>query len=149
MFASNPGDRPGQSQGQSRRGHAFLQDIPLVPSFMDLQPSEGPARPRGRYNALHIQFFAGPAWSGAPPHYHNHAWNGLAHGRKLWLLWPPALAFYSRRPILEFLRKQHDNCCHAFCVVQLRSIFAARLASSALHATLLPCRANTASLLMS
>ena len=113
MFASNPGDRPGQSQGQSRRGHAFLQDIPLAPSFMDLQPSEGPARPRGRYNALHIQFFAGPAWSGAPPHYHNHAWNGLAHGRKLWLLWPPALAFYSRRPILEFLRKQRDDCCHA------------------------------------
>jgi hypothetical protein len=28
----------------------------------------------------HIQFFLGPAWSGAPPHYHSHAWNSLAYG---------------------------------------------------------------------
>lgn len=100
VFSSNPGNREAV-------GRAFLKDIPATPPFLDLQPTTTPAQgERGRYSALHIQFFLGPTWSGAPPHYHSHAWNGLAYGRKLWLLWPPSLSFYSKRPILDFLR--HD-----------------------------------------
>jgi|EP01046_Picozoa_sp_COSAG06_P027281 hypothetical protein len=30
-------------------------------------------------------------------------------GRKLWLLWPPAKAFYSKKPILDFVREDLPN----------------------------------------
>ena len=33
----------------------------------------------------------------------------MAYGRKLWLLWPPALAFYSKKPILDFIREDLPN----------------------------------------
>ena len=33
---------------------------------------------------MHVQFYLGPAFSGAPPHHHNHAWNALAFGRERW-----------------------------------------------------------------
>ena len=79
---------------------------------------------------MHVQFYLGPAFSGAPPHHHNHAWNALAFGRKRWwacypivrqasgagerqrrrrFLWPPAHSFYSRLPIIDFLRDVYPS----------------------------------------
>ncbi len=44
-----------------------------------------------------IQFYLGPAGSGAQPHWHGPAWNHLVYGRKAWTLWPPADAIYTQR----------------------------------------------------
>ncbi|KAH8075502.1 ubiquitin-protein transferase [Aureococcus anophagefferens] len=44
---------------------------------------------------LPAYFYCGPAGSGAPLHYHEHAVNFLAHGSKTWWLLPPADAVYS------------------------------------------------------
>ncbi|KAH8065923.1 ubiquitin-protein transferase [Aureococcus anophagefferens] len=52
----------------------------------------------GRLHGAHggsDQFYCGPAGSGAPLHYHEHAVNFLAHGSKTWWLLPPADAVYS------------------------------------------------------
>ncbi len=52
-----------------------------------------------------IQFFLGPAYSGAPPHVHGAAWNGLAHGLKLWFFFPPSQGYYVSKPIVEWLEE--------------------------------------------
>ena len=52
---------------------------------------------------------AGPAGSGAPAHFHCDAWNAVAHGRKLWLLQPPAAAEYSATPVLQWLHQLQNN----------------------------------------
>ena len=47
-----------------------------------------------------IQFYLGPAGSGAQPHWHGSAWNWLVHGRKQWELWPPSEAtYFLRKPV--------------------------------------------------
>ena len=43
-----------------------------------------------------IQFSAGTNGTGAHPHYHETAFNGLATGRKHWRLFPPSDAFFGR-----------------------------------------------------
>ncbi|KAJ1405088.1 hypothetical protein B484DRAFT_483427 [Ochromonadaceae sp. CCMP2298] len=52
--------------------------------------------------SFEIQFYLGPAGSGAPAHFHGHAINSLAFGEKQWILYPPAEAFYSTTPALAF-----------------------------------------------
>ena len=42
------------------------------------------------------------------PSKHVRTWCFCA-GRKLWLLWPPAQAFYSKRPILDYLRHEFPH----------------------------------------
>jgi hypothetical protein len=49
-----------------------------------------------------IQFYLGPAGSGAPVHFHGHAVNSLAYGQKKWFLFPPSEAFYSTQTALTF-----------------------------------------------
>ena len=43
------------------------------------------------------QLYVGGPGSGAPPHHHGDAWNGLAWGRKRWALTPPGGASFSTR----------------------------------------------------
>mmetsp|Transcript_89325 Transcript_89325/g.255025 ORF Transcript_89325/g.255025 Transcript_89325/m.255025 type:complete len:266 (-) Transcript_89325:457-1254(-) len=54
------------------------------------------------------QFYLGPAYSGSNSHYHGPAWNGLAHGRKLWYLSPPEDAYYSSKRPYDALRDGED-----------------------------------------
>ena len=49
-----------------------------------------------------IQFYLGPAGSGAPVHFHGHAVNSLAYGQKKWFLFPSSEAFYSTQTALTF-----------------------------------------------
>jgi len=49
------------------------------------------------------QFSLGPALSGAQPHFHGDAASVLVFGLKLWLLFPPACAFYSAQPAAEYV----------------------------------------------
>ena len=44
------------------------------------------------------QFSLGGHGTGAPPHFHGEAFNGLLFGRKRWLFFRPRDAFFSRRP---------------------------------------------------
>lgn len=46
-------------------------------------------------NPILVQFALGPEGTGAPPHFHNAAWNGLIWGRKRWWLFPPKNAFFT------------------------------------------------------
>lgn len=61
----------------------MLDDV-LVPGFLDPDETE--------ILTMNTQFYLGPAGSGAPMHFHRGAWNALIHGRKHWLVQPPAVA---------------------------------------------------------
>jgi len=50
-----------------------------------------------------VQFFLGPANSGAPMHFHGAAYNLLVHGRKRWLLTPPGHSTFSMLPARKWL----------------------------------------------
>lgn len=45
------------------------------------------------------QFYLGTAGTGAPAHFHTHAYNVLVHGRKKWALMPPRAGLYSTQHI--------------------------------------------------
>ena len=55
-----------------------------------------------------LQFFLGPAYTGAPPHTHGAAWNALAHGLKLWFLFPPASGYYVSKAVVEWVEHDFD-----------------------------------------
>lgn len=48
------------------------------------------------YDPVLTQFNLGPALTGAQPHFHGDAWNGLVYGRKQWFISPPSRAFFAR-----------------------------------------------------
>lgn len=48
------------------------------------------------------QFALGGVGTGAQPHWHGSAWNGLIMGQKLWILIPPQFAFQMKCTALEF-----------------------------------------------
>ena len=55
-----------------------------------------------------LQFFLGPAGSGAPVHFHGHAVNVLAFGAKKWYLHPPPAAHYSKMPAQSFTQARRS-----------------------------------------
>jgi hypothetical protein len=85
-------------------------DAPVPPEFdfhvedgntvVSHQQSHGSG---GVVDNVALQFYLGPAGSGAPVHYHGHAVNTLAYGMKKWYLHSPSDAFYSKTPALEYL----------------------------------------------
>ncbi|CAE8731598.1 unnamed protein product, partial [Polarella glacialis] len=52
-----------------------------------------------------IQFGLGPAGSGAPQHYHTHAYASLFSGRKRWLFYPPPASALSRQHAITAARE--------------------------------------------
>jgi hypothetical protein len=48
------------------------------------------------------QFYLGSPGTGAPVHFHTHAYNVLIHGRKKWALIPPRAGLYSTVHINEW-----------------------------------------------
>lgn len=48
------------------------------------------------YDPVLTQFNLGPALTGAQPHFHGDAWNGLVYGRKQWIISRPSRAFFAR-----------------------------------------------------
>ena len=55
------------------------------------------------------QFMMGPATTGAAPHFHGHALNLLPHGRKRWLLWRPARAFFALESVRRWLGNDYEE----------------------------------------
>eukprot|EP00051_Salpingoeca_urceolata_P020597 m.310840 g.310840 ORF g.310840 m.310840 type:complete len:345 (-) comp19648_c5_seq4:262-1296(-) len=80
--------------------HPFMADI-FIPATFD---------PVNTYiDIKSIQFYLGPAGSGAPMHFHSDAYNALVFGRKQWHLIPPSHAVYSKDPIALWLEESLDN----------------------------------------
>ncbi len=50
---------------------------------------------KNRINDLAYQLYIGPKGSGAPVHYHGHAMNTLAYGKKHWIMYRPVNTFYT------------------------------------------------------
>lgn len=50
------------------------------------------------------QFYLGSAGTGAPVHFHTHAYNVLVHGRKKWTLLPPRHSLYATEHIQNWLK---------------------------------------------
>ena len=67
-----------------------------------------------------LQFFLGPAGSGAPLHWHDAALNFLAFGEKKWFLEPPTSPFasYSNEPVLAWL-SLHNGAVNSMQCTQL------------------------------
>lgn len=65
-----------------------------------------------------IQFYLGPAGSGAPMHFHGHAVNTLAFGEKRWFIYPPSDAFYSTQPALDFVQSSSPSVSAAWQCTQ-------------------------------
>ena len=78
----------------------MLESFPTVPPFLEFESAKMVER-----KPAAIQWYLGPRNSGAPIHFHGDAWNALAHGRKRWLLLPPAEARYSAQPISQWLQE--------------------------------------------
>jgi ankyrin repeat protein len=62
-----------------------------------------------RQNHLIHQLMIGPRCSGAPPHFHRSAINALAVGTKLWMIWPPTLAFFNRQHIFTWMTNAFNH----------------------------------------
>ena len=56
-----------------------------------------------------IQFYVGPALSGAPVHFHRSAWNVLMYGQKRWFLLPPESAFYSTQHVWDWWKDVYNK----------------------------------------
>lgn len=82
----------------------LLESFPTVPPFLDFASEKMVDRTPSA-----VQWYIGPAGSGAPMHFHGDAWNALAHGRKRWLLLPPAEALYSAQPISTWLEGAYKH----------------------------------------
>ena len=65
---------------------------------------------------IELQFYLGPAGSGAPMHFHGHAVNTLAYGMKQWYIYPPGEGFYSTQPALEFVKNDRRSGTALQCV---------------------------------
>ena len=52
--------------------------------------------------------YIGANGSGNPFHYHQQTWNALLAGRKRWLLYPPARAFYSELHPREWMARNRS-----------------------------------------
>jgi hypothetical protein len=80
-----------------RKKWPLLRELPAYPSLLFDNADWGGLTMR----PLMTQLGIGPAYTGAPPHTHSAAWNGLAHGTKLWFLFPPHKARQSFGPGLD------------------------------------------------
>jgi hypothetical protein len=84
----------------------MLLQTPRVPEELD---AKGTTAVEVHHRMVLSQFSLGPPLSGAQPHFHGHAVNALVHGIKLWLLFPPALAFFSEMTAIEFFSMLVDK----------------------------------------
>ncbi|CAJ1405194.1 unnamed protein product [Effrenium voratum] len=62
-----------------------------------------------RYRFGNIQFGLGPRGSGAPQHYHTHAYASLFSGRKSWLFYPPPKSALSRQHAIQALHEDRQR----------------------------------------
>ncbi|KAK7253300.1 DNA binding protein [Aureococcus anophagefferens] len=88
--------RRGRARRRSSRARTLgeLRKLLAPSAAVDALLDGLPGRLHGAHGGSD-QFYCGPAGSGAPLHYHEHAVNFLAHGSKTWWLLPPADAVYS------------------------------------------------------
>jgi len=85
---------------------SMLQDVPTPPSFMQAQNNSLGSLLKQMIleQETSSQFYLGPAYSGAPFHFHEDAWNALAFGKKRWLMLPPNEGIYSTEPAYSFVK---------------------------------------------
>jgi histone arginine demethylase JMJD6 len=69
---------------------SFTGDLKLPRTFKDCEVQS-------------LQLIIGPEGSGSPAHFHTAAFNALLFGRKRWLIYPPSIAFWSKKPALPWL----------------------------------------------
>lgn len=88
------------------------KDAP-APSFLQFKSGSAFAELDLSEGSVAVQFYLGPAGSGAPVHFHGHAVNTLAYGEKKWFLFAPANAFYSTAPAFDFVTKDPRANIHS------------------------------------
>ena len=91
----------GIGKGQAPPAYIFDTEVlRFDPDFFDQERNRFPDAlaplAAGLEGPPTMQFFYGPALSGAPYHFHGDAVNALVRGRKRWLLLAPAHAVYSK-----------------------------------------------------
>lgn len=71
---------------QSTPFRELENDVEVPPPFLRSHKFEEILRESGLEQGIAKQFYVGPAYSGAPPHFHTDAWNVLAFGLKRWYI---------------------------------------------------------------
>lgn len=67
-----------------------------------IKPSQHHTQGMWRYQTM--QFFLGAIGTGAPIHFHTHAYNLLMYGKKRWVVSPPRHAAYSKQHITTWMQ---------------------------------------------
>ena len=91
IFQNGVGRSHPELSGDFDQHPEVVKQIPQAVGFQSAGESAGK------------QFYLGPKNTGAQPHTHNHAWNMMAYGRKLWYMWSPDAAFYTTIPIRPYI----------------------------------------------
>lgn len=93
LFQMGANEYPSQPSYifETIRDDSPLLDDFILPSILDPELTH--------MSMSELQFYIGPALSGAPGHFHRSAWNILIYGKKRWFLYPPTEAFYSRQHV--------------------------------------------------
>ena len=94
--------------------NAFWESIPDIPSFLEMEhesllEQERQLKSQVWDKGFFYQFYLGPAYSGAPFHFHNDAWNALAFGKKRWFLTPPRHSIFSAESPASFLKHRIND----------------------------------------
>ncbi|CAE7471574.1 Bifunctional arginine demethylase and lysyl-hydroxylase JMJD6-A [Symbiodinium microadriaticum] len=88
---------------------AFKKMLALVQRDATPHPSWMQESGKLRYRLGNIQFGLGPAGSGAPQHYHTHAYASLFRGRKQWLFYPPPKSALSRQHAIQAVQQDQER----------------------------------------
>lgn len=102
----------------SHPNYIFETVSPKSPLLSEFKPPAVLDEEVTHISPLKMQFYLGPALSGAPVHFHRNAWNLLIYGQKRWFMYPPDRAFYSKKNVWDWWKESYQNAPDALECVQ-------------------------------
>ena len=94
---------------KSGGGLEYVFDAQILARNSALRADVEPRPSALNFSSRIEQFYVGPAFSGAHPHFHGDAWNALVYGSKLWVLFPPQDAFFAATPALKWFMREYPK----------------------------------------
>lgn len=110
LFQMGKNEYPSQPSYifETIRGDSPLLNDFVLPSLLDPELTH--------MSISQIQFYIGPALSGAPGHFHRSAWNILIYGKKRWFIYPPTEAFYTSQHVWSWWQQEPKPMTAMECI---------------------------------